>query len=62
MHVWTLEPQDDGVLLRTAESWEGEPVTAQVETLQGALDASLRAWLENLKRTAEERSGRANGG
>jgi hypothetical protein len=30
----------------------GEPVTAQVETLQGALDASLRAWLENLKRTA----------
>jgi uncharacterized protein YndB with AHSA1/START domain len=62
VHVWTLEPQDDGVLVRTAESWEGDPVTAQVETLQGALDASLRAWLENLKRTAEERSGSANGG
>jgi uncharacterized protein YndB with AHSA1/START domain len=62
VHVWTLEPQDDGVLVRTAESWEGEPVTAQVETLQGALDASLRAWLEKLKRTAEEWSGRANGG
>jgi len=53
VHVWTLEPQEDGVLVRTEESWEGEPVSAQVETLQGALDASLRAWLENLKRTAE---------
>jgi uncharacterized protein YndB with AHSA1/START domain len=55
VHVWTFEPQDDGVLVRTAESWEGEPVTAQVETLQVALDGSLRAWLENLKRTAEDR-------
>jgi Polyketide cyclase / dehydrase and lipid transport len=57
VHVWTLEPQDDGILVRTAESWEGEPVEAQVETLQGALDGSLRAWLENLKRTAEQRAG-----
>jgi uncharacterized protein YndB with AHSA1/START domain len=56
VHVWTFEPQDDGVLVRTAESWEGDPVTAQVETLQVALDGSLRAWLENLKRTAEARS------
>jgi uncharacterized protein YndB with AHSA1/START domain len=55
VHVWTFEPQNDGVLVRTAESWEGEPVTAQVETLQVALDGSLRAWLENLKRTAEDR-------
>ena len=61
VHVWTLEPQDEGVLVHTEESWEGDPVTAQVETLQGALDASLRAWLENLKRTAEERSGTAKG-
>ena len=36
------------------ESWEGGPVDAQVETLQGALDKSLRDWLENLKRTAED--------
>jgi RimJ/RimL family protein N-acetyltransferase len=53
VHVWTLDSQDDGVLVRTAESWEGEPVTAQAETLQGALDESLRNWLENLKRTSE---------
>ncbi|MDQ6853580.1 MAG: hypothetical protein M3046_07780 [Actinomycetota bacterium] len=50
-------PQDDGVLVRTAESWEGDPVTAQPETMQGALDQSLRGWLENLKRTAEDRAG-----
>jgi hypothetical protein len=28
----------------------------------GPLDGSLRAWLENLKRTAEQRSGGASGG
>ena len=53
VNVWSLEPTDDGVLVRTEESWEGEPVEAQAETLQGALDGSLRAWLENLKRAAE---------
>jgi uncharacterized protein YndB with AHSA1/START domain len=58
VHVWMLEPQEDGVLVRTEESWEGEPVDAQVEALQGALDASLRAWLENLKRAAESGTSR----
>jgi len=53
VHVWTFEPRDGAVLVRTAESWEGDPVTAQAETLQDALDASLKAWLENLKRAAE---------
>ena len=55
IHVWTFEQQADGVLVQTAESWEGEPVDAQTETLQQALDESLRQWLENLKRTAEAR-------
>jgi uncharacterized protein YndB with AHSA1/START domain len=53
VHVWTLDEQDDGVLVKTAESWEGDPVTAQPEALQAALDRSLRNWLENLKRAAE---------
>jgi uncharacterized protein YndB with AHSA1/START domain len=52
IHVWTLEPQEGGVLVKTEESWEGEPVDAQVETLQGALDNPPRDWLQNLKRTA----------
>ena len=59
VHVWTLDAREDGVLVRTEESWEGEPVTAQAETLQGALDGSLRTWLENLKRTAEGSAGSA---
>jgi uncharacterized protein YndB with AHSA1/START domain len=59
IYVWTLDTREDGVLVRTEESWEGEPVTAQVETLQGALDGSLRTWLENLKRVAEAGAGSA---
>jgi uncharacterized protein YndB with AHSA1/START domain len=56
VHVWVLDEQPDGVLVRTDESWEGDPVTAQVEMMQGALDGSLRSWLENLKRAAEDSS------
>ena len=56
IHVWALEPQDDGVRVRTEESWEGEPVLAQTEALQSALDGSLRSWLENLKQAPEERA------
>ena len=50
--VTTLLP-DGEVLVRTAESWDGDPVTTAPEAMQAALDASLRSWLENLKRTAE---------
>jgi uncharacterized protein YndB with AHSA1/START domain len=38
VHVWTLDEQQDGVLVRTEESWEGDPVDAQVEMLQAAHD------------------------
>jgi uncharacterized protein YndB with AHSA1/START domain len=61
VHVWQLVQQEDGVLVRTEESWEGEPVNAQVETLQRALDGSLRKWLENLKQAAEDRARPATG-
>jgi hypothetical protein len=57
VHVWTLDEQDGSVVVRTAESWDGDPVTGQLEAMQAALDGSLRAWLENLKRTAEGRAG-----
>ncbi|MFE4958244.1 SRPBCC family protein [Streptomyces sp. NPDC056653] len=55
VHVWTLTPTRDGVLVHTEESWQGDPVDADVPTAQAALDASLRAWLENLKRASEAR-------
>jgi uncharacterized protein YndB with AHSA1/START domain len=54
VHAWILEPKEDGVLVRTEESWEGESINAQVEVLQRALDGSLHNWLENLKRAAED--------
>src|SRR6476620_3029008 len=53
VHVWTFEPRDRAVLVRTGESWEGHPVTVRAETLQDAVDASLKAGLENLKHAAE---------
>lgn len=53
IHVWDLTEYEDGVLVRTEESWEGEQVRAQVDMLQEALDESLRDWLTNLKREAE---------
>jgi hypothetical protein len=55
VHAWTLTDGDDGVVVHTEESWEGEPVRAQTKTSQAALDASRRGWLDNLKRAAENR-------
>ena len=44
-HAHAPKKEADRVLVRTAESWEGAPVEAQVETLQGALDGcSVRGW------------------
>jgi hypothetical protein len=54
IHVWEFTPTDHGVLVHTEESWDGEVVRAQTATLQQALDGSLRAWLTNLKRAAEQ--------
>ena len=55
VHVWTLDEREGCVLVSTAESWEGDPVSAQAGPMQAALDQSLRNWLENLKRAAEDR-------
>jgi hypothetical protein len=52
-HVWSFTPADDGVLVHTAESWAGAPVTADVPRAQQLLDASLVTWLARLKATAE---------
>ena len=52
-HVWTMTPRVDGVVVRTEESWDGDPVRAQPKEMQQALDGSLRAWLQSLKDKAE---------
>jgi uncharacterized protein YndB with AHSA1/START domain len=53
IHVWTMTPSEDGVLVHTEESWDGDPVRAQPEEMQRALNGSLRAWLQSLKHKAE---------
>jgi hypothetical protein len=53
IHQWTFTPISDGVLIHTEESWEGVPVEERATELQMALDSSLEAWLEHLKRYVE---------
>jgi len=56
VHVWTFDERDDGVLVRTAESFDGDPARANADLFQAALDQGLPTRLEDLKRTAENRS------
>ena len=55
VHVWTFTPVQDGVLVKTEESWDGAPVRENLRDMQSALDASLTSWLAKLKREAEAR-------
>ncbi|XGW00162.1 MAG: SRPBCC family protein [Leptolyngbya sp. BL-A-14] len=54
IHVWILEPQTDGVLVKTEESFDGWLVGLLKGMMQKTLDTSLQAWLERLKQTAEK--------
>ncbi|WP_218917031.1 SRPBCC family protein [Cellulomonas massiliensis] len=56
VHEWTFTPDGDATIVRTAESWEGDPVRADAENLRAALDASLASWLELLRVTAEAKA------
>jgi uncharacterized membrane protein len=55
-HVWTYTKVKGGTLVRTAESWSGAPVMADVPGAQALLDASLAQWRQELKTTAEART------
>lgn len=56
VHVWTFTPVDGGVLVKTEESWEGEPVLADTAQAKQLLEQSVNAWLEALKKEAEARA------
>ncbi|SCF59632.1 SRPBCC family protein [Streptomyces sp. Ncost-T10-10d] len=56
VHAWTFTAVPGGTLVHTEESWTGAPAEADTANLQAALDASLDAWLHNLKKRAEQRS------
>jgi len=53
VHVWTFTESEQGVLVKTEESWEGEPIEAAIGPMQTALDESLKQWLRALKGLAE---------
>jgi len=55
IHEWTFTPVEGGTRVETAESWSGEPIEADVEAMQAALDGSLVAWLGHLAAAAEGR-------
>lgn len=53
VHEWTFTADGDRTIVRTAESWEGDPVRADADHLRAALDASLAGWLDRLRGAAE---------
>ncbi|MER7450298.1 SRPBCC family protein [Nocardia beijingensis] len=53
VHVWTFTEEAEGVRIRTEESWDGEPIRADVDGMRAALDSALAGWLAHLKRAAE---------
>ncbi|GAB3497781.1 SRPBCC family protein [Amycolatopsis cihanbeyliensis] len=53
IHLWTLDALGFSVRVHTAESWDGDPVLADVDGMRAALDESLAAWLSHLKTAAE---------
>lgn len=55
IHLWQFTQTNEGVIVETAESCDGEFVRAQISQMQSALDQFLRSWLESLKQEAEAR-------
>jgi uncharacterized membrane protein len=53
IHEWLFAEITGGVHVETTESFAGEPVEADVTSMQSMLDASLLAWLGHLKTAAE---------
>jgi hypothetical protein len=53
IHAWTFASTPSGVLVSTAESFEGWLVKLMPKAMQKTLDESLTAWLEEIKRKAE---------
>ncbi|MEU1869517.1 uncharacterized protein YndB with AHSA1/START domain [Streptomyces ambofaciens] len=54
IHEWRFEADGEGTQVRNEESWSGSPVDADVENQRKLLSQSLDAWLELLRRIAED--------
>ena len=53
IHEWRFAQTPSGVHVASNESFSGEPVEADPDSLRNALDTSLVAWLGRLKTQAE---------
>jgi uncharacterized protein YndB with AHSA1/START domain len=53
IHWWEIDATDQGVLLRTAESFDGWLPRLIPKTLQRMLDETLPKWLKEIKTEAE---------
>jgi hypothetical protein len=53
IHEWLFEETPTGVHVVTNESFAGEPVQADPDSMRGTLDTSLASWLARLKTKAE---------
>ena len=56
IHEWRFEQTPSGVHVATNESWSGDPVEAEPDSLRTALDTSIAAWVGRLKTQAESGS------
>lgn len=54
VHVWEFTPTEQGVRVRTEESWSGDVVSTNAATLKPVLDGALQEWLTRLKATSEQ--------
>ena len=52
IHEWTFATVEGGTRVETVESWSGEPIEADPEAMQAALDGSLVDWLKHLETAA----------
>jgi uncharacterized protein YndB with AHSA1/START domain len=55
IHAWEIKEIDQGVLLWTAESFDGWLPALMPKTMQRTLDETLPAWLKAIKAEAERR-------
>lgn len=54
IHIWRIEPDEQGTVVITEESFDGWLVRLSKGMMQKMLDTSLQTWLAHLKQQAEK--------
>ncbi len=56
VHVWRIEPAQQGTRVTTEESWRGWPTRLMRRRMERSLREAIAGGLDNLKAEAERRS------